>query len=1467
MTVKSRLPVVLLLFVLLAHLPGAVTPRADAQAQVGARERPDIHTLMQALQDEDVQARRSAAETFASAHGKWDEAEFRPAIPLLTRALQEEDVQVRIHAAEALGYVALRVKDVALFDVAFQTLKVTLKDHHPDVRGLGVEAFGHMVSRVGGGAALGTATDLVTKALHDEDTGVRIHAAVALGYIASRRTDEAMMRTALQTLQGVLQDENADVRRRATEAVVLMLRRIRGQAAREMAIQLFLEALQDEDAGVRTSAATGLRNLAIALFVIQSVTDAPEVWKDAIPLLMVAMEDEDAALRGAAASTLGFAAKRVQDEAMMESVLRTLREALQDDDEGVRRNTASALKMLVPSDGEDAAAPAAIDDESAMRSSIQTSLEALADEDVTVRRSAAKALASAGWRDRGKAMLRNATPLLTQALQDEDAGVRRSAAMALWHVADSVPIQVWLKALKDEDAGVRGQAMGGFVRVVPGVRDPVTLQAVIAVLTDALRDKDAQIRRGAAVTLGGMTYWVRDQELVRRVILALIEALDEDDARLRGTVAFHLGRMASRVGDQPTVEAVIQALTGALDSEDASVRRSVAAPLGNLYAALGRHNEAIEVYKQALELESANPWIGVDRKALDLKEKLARAYEAAGKLQEAEAIDAGATDPTILSQRMARYLQQGDLEKLLETVQRILALQAQPATRAVEFPGEAVGYPVLGSPHYAISQLIQGYSRQDKLDELAGIFEKRLTDKPQDPTSYIALGQVYVRQRDWDKACTMYEKAAELAPDDVMLQRDLGQLYQAQQMYPKAIAALRKALDLQPGWIQLYTLLADAYARTDQVDEALKLVDELTQHRQRPISWMLGGNRASTKAAVGDIYLAAGHYDDAIDAYKQAIELKPSRFWEKKLARVYQKAAEAEGWALQFDGRDDYVVVPHVPFDDYVGFTVEVWVKGWEDAILCQGKSGDPENRIWMWLGAGGAKPPATCGWESDKGTNYQHAIGGSRTLEWDHVALVFDGKQQLIFFNGSVVHAGPAPPPGPLDGSRRFLIGAHQRGALKFGSGSLRSLRISKIARYQTEFVPPARFVSDNDTVVLFDLSGSQSRRLRDASGHQRHGTIKGPRWTRLEPPSDRKSRPPTIDLPTTSVGGYLMVQAHLEDQGPFNFLVDTGAMLNVVSTSVAKRFGEKIVPGSGTVIGAGGGRRQITELLQAVHVRVGEVEFPTVTLAVLDLDELSDAMGFEIDGVFGPLLFKDYLLTFDFPQQQISLGRGLLPERPGPEILPLRVAGRDKAILGMFIPLRMDSKILWAVLDTGSNGSISLPADDLQFLHGPFRASSYTVTIAGTSRDMVGRLDAQLGLAGHIVQDPIVTIVDGPPTLGLEVLRHFVVTLDLRSKRVRLLRNQTDPITLGPVRNIGAGFLKRSVPWTVAYVIPDGPAAQQGLQVGDSVVAINHQPVSRLGSDSWRRMLDEQDEIVLRVSRDTGEIELVVPVVVLVP
>jgi hypothetical protein len=59
--------------------------------------------------------------------------------------------------------------------------------------------------------------------------------------------------------------------------------------------------------------------------------------------------------------------------------------------------------------------------------------------------------------------------------------------------------------------------------------------------------------------------------------------------------------------------------------------------------------------------------------------------------------------------------------------------------------------------------------------------------------------------------------------------------------------------------------------------------------------------------------------------------------------------------ALFFDGEYDFIDCPHIPFDTYKQFTIEVWIKNWTGYILSQGAVGDPENSVWMSYSYGGA--------------------------------------------------------------------------------------------------------------------------------------------------------------------------------------------------------------------------------------------------------------------------------------------------------------------------------------------------------------------------------------------------------------------------------------------------------------------------------------------------------------------------------
>jgi hypothetical protein len=217
-------------------------------------------------------------------------------------------------------------------------------------------------------------------------------------------------------------------------------------------------------------------------------------------------------------------------------------------------------------------------------------------------------------------------------------------------------------------------------------------------------------------------------------------------------------------------------------------------------------------------------------------------------------------------------------------------------------------------------------------------------------------------------------------------------------------------------------------------------------------------------------------------------------------ARFAALGGEA-GPALLFVGKGDSVTVPHLAFDAFDTFTVEAWVLGWSGPLLSQGVSSDPENSVWMSAGPPDSRlPHENCGWESGRGTDHARSLGEVPRQGWFHLAMVFDGQQQLLFVNGKRVQAGPAPKPGPLDPSRVLTIGAHQYAEPNYGSGLLGALRVSTTARYRSDFTPGRSLNEDEKTALLLDASGSDAdgTRLPDLSGHGRDGTIRGASWSR---------------------------------------------------------------------------------------------------------------------------------------------------------------------------------------------------------------------------------------------------------------------------------------------------------------------------------------------------------------------------------
>src|SRR5690606_27647769 len=92
---------------------------------------------------------------------------------------------------------------------------------------------------------------------------------------------------------------------------------------------------------------------------------------------------------------------------------------------------------------------------------------------------------------------------------------------------------------------------------------------------------------------------------------------------------------------------------------------------------------------------------------------------------------------------------------------------------------------------------------------------------------------------------------------------------------------------------------------------------------------------------------------------------------------------------------------------------------------------------------------------------------------------------------------------PTSLDESKypKFVLGASSLRQLSNGfHGLIDEVRISKSARYTTDFEPKNRLELDGDTLALYHFDEGSGDILRDSSSNHHDGKIVGAKWVRAD-------------------------------------------------------------------------------------------------------------------------------------------------------------------------------------------------------------------------------------------------------------------------------------------------------------------------------------------------------------------------------
>ena len=182
---------------------------------------------------------------------------------------------------------------------------------------------------------------------------------------------------------------------------------------------------------------------------------------------------------------------------------------------------------------------------------------------------------------------------------------------------------------------------------------------------------------------------------------------------------------------------------------------------------------------------------------------------------------------------------------------------------------------------------------------------------------------------------------------------------------------------------------------------------------------------------------------------------------------------------------------------------------------------------------------------------------------------------------------------------------------------------------------------------------------------------------------------------------------------------------------------------------------------------LQIGGARFEGLQAAVRDMRELPD--GEKVDGVLGFGLFRECLLTLDYPGNAVRLARGELPaaadviaftREDGVPTTRITVAGRP-----------MDAHV-----DSGFMGGLALAEAEAEGLPlaAPPKVVGMARTISNTFEIKAAPLDANVVIGPVVLERPMVEFQPVFPmaNVGARILRDLSVTFDQKNNRMRVAK-----------------------------------------------------------------------------------------------
>lgn len=258
------------------------------------------------------------------------------------------------------------------------------------------------------------------------------------------------------------------------------------------------------------------------------------------------------------------------------------------------------------------------------------------------------------------------------------------------------------------------------------------------------------------------------------------------------------------------------------------------------------------------------------------------------------------------------------------------------------------------------------------------------------------------------------------------------------------------------------------------------------------------------------------------------------------------------------------------------------------------------------------------------------------------------------------------------------------------------------------------------------------------------------------------------------------ILIPVEVNDHGPFDFILDTGAGTSLITTELAEKLKVKVL---GSKQGQSAGGAVSVSLAKLDSVSVGHALLPDVDVGIVDLKHIGAAVGAKIDGDLGYNFLKSFRVSIDYEKCQLRLDdpRKLdVFNRSGQTEVALRLANPAKPLILVEVHANRKGPFQFAI-DTGTSTTAITPelAKKLGVKASPIdpgttAGAQVAVTAGMLDSFMVGgaKIDKMPVVVADffaVLSEAVGTKLDG--IVGYNFLRNYKVVIDYPNERLSLI------------------------------------------------------------------------------------------------